>query len=86
MAVHLCRRPERLRLRGNGFAGQADLLGHASAHWLRHPAGSHMADGCTDLRTVRDNLRHASLTSTNPYLHTPEGGATAKRRRNTVER
>lgn len=63
---------EGLRLRGDGFAPQADLLDHASAHWLRHTAGSHMADGGTDLRTVRDNLRHASLTSTNPYLHTPD--------------
>lgn len=63
---------ERLRLRGDGFKGQADLLDHASAYWLRHAAGSHMADGGTDLRTVRDNLRHASLTSTNPSLHTPD--------------
>jgi site-specific recombinase XerD len=44
----------------------------ASAHWLRHTAGSHMADGGADLRTVRDNLRHASLASTDPYLHTPD--------------
>jgi len=51
---------ERLRLRGDGFSGQADLLEQASAHWLRHTAGSHMADGGADLRTVRDNLRHAS--------------------------
>lgn len=28
--------------------------------------------GQADLRTVRDNLRHASLTSTNIYLHTPD--------------
>ncbi len=63
---------ERLRLRGDAFAGQAALLQQASAHWLRHTAGSHMADGKVDLRTVRDNLRHASLTSTSPYLHTPD--------------
>ena len=62
----------RLLLRGDGFAGQADLLEQASAHWLRHTAGSHMADGVADPRTVRDNLRHASLTSTNHYLHTPD--------------
>lgn len=75
----------RLRLRGDEFAGQADVLEQASAHWLRHTAGSHMADGGTDLRTVRDNLRHASLTSTNPHLHTPdEERATAKPRKSTA--
>ena len=42
---------DRLRLRGDGFAGQADLLEQASAHWLRHTAGSHMADGGADLHT-----------------------------------
>ena len=71
---------ERLRLRGDSFAGQADLLDQASAHWLRHTAGSHMADGGADLRTVRDNLRHASLTSTNPYLHTPDERAPPRNR------
>jgi integrase/recombinase XerD len=69
----------RLRLRGDGFAGQADVLEQASAHWLRHTAGSHMADGGTDLR---DNLRHASLTSTNPYLHTSDD----QRHRETEEK
>ncbi|WP_090811891.1 tyrosine-type recombinase/integrase [Paraburkholderia tuberum] len=73
---------ERLRLRGDGFAAQADLLEQASALWLRHTAGSHMADGGADLRTVRDNLRHASLTSTNIYLHTPD----EERHRETVEK
>ncbi|MFL9858623.1 tyrosine-type recombinase/integrase [Paraburkholderia madseniana] len=72
----------RLRLRGDGLAGRADLLEQASAHWLRHTAGSHMADGSVDLRTVRDNLRHASLTSTNPYLHTPD----EQRHRETEEK
>jgi site-specific recombinase XerD len=58
------------------------VLEQASAHWLRHTAGSHMADGGADLRTVRDNLRHASLASTNLYLHTPD----EKRRRETEEK
>ncbi|WP_415876995.1 tyrosine-type recombinase/integrase [Burkholderia ubonensis] len=35
----------------------------------RHSAGSHMADGRLDLRIVRDNLGHASLTTTSQYLH-----------------
>jgi site-specific recombinase XerD len=59
----------RLRERGEVFAARADLLGQASAHWLRHSAGSHMADHQVDLRLVRDNLGHASLTTTSLYLH-----------------
>jgi|GEM_PF-5814265 len=63
---------ERLRLHGDSFAAQADLLEQTSAHWLRYAAGSHMSDGGADLRTVRDNLRQASLTSTNVYPHTAD--------------
>jgi hypothetical protein len=47
----------------------------------RNAAGSR-DDGGADLRTVRDNLRHASLTSTNPYLHTPD----EERHRETEEK
>ncbi|HTR11237.1 MAG TPA: tyrosine-type recombinase/integrase, partial [Paraburkholderia sp.] len=50
----------------------ADLLQKASAHWLRHSAGSHMADHQVDLRHVRDNFGHASLTTTSIYLHVDE--------------
>ncbi|MBP0596448.1 tyrosine-type recombinase/integrase, partial [Paraburkholderia sp. LEh10] len=59
----------RLRARGEAFAARADLLEQASAHWLRHTAGSHMADQQVDLRLVRDNLGHASLSTTSLYLH-----------------
>ncbi|CAG9233182.1 Integrase family protein [Paraburkholderia sabiae] len=59
----------RLRARGEAFASRADLLQQASAHWLRHTAGSHMADQQVDLRLVRDNLGHASLSTTSLYLH-----------------
>ncbi|MDH6147577.1 integrase/recombinase XerD [Paraburkholderia sp. WSM4179] len=54
----------RLRERGEEFVSRADLLQAASAHWLRHTAGSHMADQKVDLRLVRDNLGHASLSTT----------------------
>jgi site-specific recombinase XerD len=60
---------DRLRARGDAFASRADLLEQASAHWLRHTAGSHMADQQVDLRLVRDNLGHASLSTTSLYLH-----------------
>lgn len=59
----------RLRQRGDDYAVRADLLEHASAHWLRHTAGSHMADQQIDLRLVRDNLGHESLSTTSQYLH-----------------
>jgi site-specific recombinase XerD len=59
----------RLRERDETSAARADLLAKASAHWLRHSAGSHMADQRVDLRLVRDNLGHASLTTTSLYLH-----------------
>jgi integrase/recombinase XerD len=61
-----------LRMRGTEFAGRAEQLSRASAHWLRHTAGSHMADGAIDLRHVRDNLRHESLKTTSQYLHSDD--------------
>lgn len=51
---------------------RAARLEAASAHWLRHSAGSHMADGDVDLRLVRDNLGHASLSTTSLYLHSDD--------------
>lgn len=53
-------------------AARAERLESASAHWLRHSAGSHMADGDVDLRLVRDNLGHASLSMTSLYLHSDD--------------
>ncbi|ACC76309.1 tyrosine-type recombinase/integrase [Paraburkholderia caribensis] len=58
-----------LREHGAEFEARAALLEQASAHWLRHSAGSHMADRQVDLRLVRDNLGHASLATTSLYLH-----------------
>ena len=46
-----------------------ERLHQASAHWLRHTAGSHMMDGQVDLRYVRDNLGHESISTTSQYLH-----------------
>jgi integrase/recombinase XerD len=60
---------EKLRRSGDDRAAQ---LERASAHWMRHSAGSHMADGDVDLRLIRDNLGHASLTTTSLYLHSDD--------------
>ncbi|OXH93937.1 integrase, partial [Burkholderia multivorans] len=57
------------RARGPEWQAQADQLASASAHWVRHTAGSHMTDRQVDLRFVRDNLGHASLATTSVYLH-----------------
>jgi site-specific recombinase XerD len=71
-----------LRARGPAFADRADELERASAHWLRHTAGSHQADGGVDLRTIRDNLGHVSLNTTSLYLHTEDDA----RHKETVNR
>jgi integrase len=60
---------DRLRARGPEFAPAAERVMQASAHWLRHTAGSHMANNDVDLRHVRDNLGHESISTTNTYLH-----------------
>ncbi|MEX3937577.1 tyrosine-type recombinase/integrase [Paraburkholderia phymatum] len=73
---------QRLRERGGEDAARAALLEQASAHWLRHSAGSHMADRQVDLRHVRDNFGHASLTTTNIYLHVDDD----RRHRDTDEK
>ena len=57
-----------LRARGAEFEPLARRCEQASAHWLRHTAGSAMADHL-DLRFVRDNLGHESLSTTSGYLH-----------------
>lgn len=61
-----------LNSRGDEYAARADVVKQASAHWLRHTAGSHMADQQIDLRLIRDNLGHESLNTTSQYLHVEE--------------
>ncbi|WP_120291969.1 tyrosine-type recombinase/integrase [Paraburkholderia sp. BL23I1N1] len=73
---------EKLRLRGDDCAARVAQLERASAHWMRHSAGSHMADGNMDLRLVRDNLGHASIATTDLYLHSDDD----KRHRATEEK
>lgn len=62
----------RLRERGPEFENDAVRVAGASAHWLRHTAGSHMANNDVDLRHVRDNLGHQSISTTNTYLHSSD--------------
>ena len=63
---------DRLRTLHPDQESQARVLEHASAHWLRHSAGSHLADQGVDLRIIRDTLGHESIATTNIYLHTDD--------------
>lgn len=50
----------------------ADKLRRATPHWMRHTHATHaLASGAT-LTTVRDNLRHASISTTSIYLDDDE--------------
>jgi len=63
---------ERLRAREPEWEAQATVLASASAHWLRHTAGSHMTDQQADLRCVRENFGHSSLSTNSASLHSEE--------------
>ena len=62
---------ESLRQKGADFESAAAHIEKASAHWIRHTAGSHLSDK-VDLKMVRDNLGHASITTTSIYLHSED--------------
>jgi site-specific recombinase XerD len=47
----------------------AEKLRRASPHWMRHTHATHALARGAELTTVRDNLRHASLSTTSIYLH-----------------
>lgn len=40
-----------------------------SPHWMRHTHATHALDSGAEFTTVRDNLRHASISTTSIYLH-----------------
>lgn len=87
-AVHLivkevfARTADRIRQKGSDCEHRALLVEAASAHWLRHTAGSHMTEQKMDLRHVRDNFGHESITTTNKYLHSEDD----QRHRETEEK
>ncbi len=61
----------RLRQRGLEFEAAAAHLEQASTHWMRHTAGSHLSEKA-DIKVVRDNLGHASISTTSLYLHSED--------------
>jgi site-specific recombinase XerD len=66
------RTADRLREKGPDGSALAVVVEQASAHWMRHTAGSHMADENVDLRHVRDTFGHASIATSNAYLHSED--------------
>ena len=61
----------RLRAQGPQHEAAARHIEQASAHWLRHTAGTHQSDGL-DVKLVRDNLGHANIATTSIYLHSED--------------
>ncbi len=54
------------------FRNHLYLLDKASAHWIRHTTWTHMANKNIDLRFIRDNAGHSSISTTNIYLHSED--------------
>lgn len=52
--------------------GMAEKLRRASPHWTRHSHATNALARGVDLTAVRDNLRHASVSTTSIYLHSDE--------------
>jgi integrase/recombinase XerD len=63
---------DRLRARGNDWEAAAAQIEAASTHWLRHTAGTHMTDAGLDVKAVRDNFGHATISTTSIYVHSED--------------
>lgn len=50
----------------------ADKLRRATPHWMRHTHATNALANGASLTTVRDNLRHASISTTSIYLDDDE--------------
>jgi len=47
----------------------AEKLWRATPHWMRHTHATPALGAGASLTSVRDNLRHASISTTSMYLH-----------------
>jgi site-specific recombinase XerD len=56
----------------NTDSAAAHRLERASPHWLRHTHATRALARGVELRSVRDNLRHASIATTSQYVHGDE--------------
>ena len=59
-----------MRDQGEDWALDAARLAQASTHWLRHTAATRMGHG--KVVHARDNLGHASIATTNAYMHSED--------------
>lgn len=71
-SLHLIMKGIFARAAGSSSPEDAAKLDMASAHWLRHSRGSHLAAAGVQLNSIRELLGHASLTTTSIYLHGEE--------------
>lgn len=51
---------------------KAEKLRQASTHWFRHTSLTHQADSGIDIRHLKATARHASITTTQRYMHEEE--------------
>lgn len=51
---------------------KAEKLRRASTHWFRHTSITHQADTGVDIRHLKATARHASITTTQRYMHEEE--------------
>lgn len=56
----------------DGSPTTAEKLRRATPHWMRHTHATHALDSGAELTTVRDNLRHSSISTTSMYPHTDD--------------
>ncbi|WP_059414381.1 site-specific integrase [Cupriavidus basilensis] len=57
---------------GDDHPDLAEKLRRATPHWMRHTHATHALAKGVELSAVRDNLRHASISTTSIYLHTDD--------------
>lgn len=53
----------------DGMPFDARTLRSASAHWIRHTAGSSLARNGANIVDVRDSMRHSDISTTSIYMH-----------------
>jgi integrase/recombinase XerD len=61
----------RMRAMGPEHEAAATHIESSSPHWMRHTAASHLGSK-VDVITLRDNMGHESIATSNIYMHTED--------------